>query len=74
MPIGYEQSHEREAFERLISRKQGDNPRPSVTRAHAAYDADLHHIIHTLQQAEFPQYQNADGTFPYLAGYDGPSE
>lgn len=56
----------------LLRRKGGINPIPVVTRADAEYVLNWHHRLHELPEAHQAPIQNDDGSWPYVAGWDGP--
>ena len=74
MPGGTEYARLRKAQVALANRKMGVHAVPLVTVARAELANAWTDLLHRLPHAAGPTVQNEDGTFPYLPGWDGPSE
>lgn len=74
MPSSEEYARERKAITGLVSRTSGVHPIALVTVARAEMTHQWPDLLHKLPTSDGGTFQNDDGTFPYLPGWDGPIE
>lgn len=71
--LGNEQSLLRANMLALVARKSGDAPMKVVTCGGAEIAALMHHQLNSLPEVQMAPVQNADGSFGYMPGWDGPA-
>jgi hypothetical protein len=72
MAAAKEQEMDREKTIGFVNRKNGFAEGALVTVARAEMEGKWTELLHTLPQAPSKSFQNPDGSFPYLPGWDGP--